>query len=60
MFNILLEFLQSHPVLMSQNFEKQGCQWYGLSEFFTYYTRYNNWKMTKLRIKFDPGYYTMV
>jgi len=29
-------------------------------EFSSYYTRYNNWKMTKLRIKFDPGYYTKV
>jgi len=31
-----------------------------LPQFSTYYTKYNNWKMTKLRIKFDPGYYTMV
>ena len=30
MFDILQEILQSRPFLMSQNFEMQGCQLYGV------------------------------
>ena len=29
-FDILQEFLQRQPFLMSRNFETHGCQWYGV------------------------------
>ena len=28
-FDILQDIVQSHPLLMSQKFETQGCEWYG-------------------------------
>ena len=32
MFDILQEIVQSHPFLMSRDFEEQGYQWYGVQQ----------------------------
>ena len=32
MVDDLQEILQSHPFLMTRNFETQGCQWYGVKQ----------------------------
>ena len=42
-FDILQEkFLQSHPLLMSQKFETQGCQWHGVKQIKYIFTDEGN------------------